>query len=359
MSASIFLRTHIRRLLSEDYGGGDVGGWYGDMGGWGGYGLGGMSGTPGSSASLYNIFIDPFVDVAKTAAAAVENVSNKSQTVLKILLEGIPKLLIPFVNGKYDEIFKEEEERNKKIRVKYAKVFAANDAAFKGDAQAIAFLFDPGKYLAYKMVKNMPAAAVKMVSMLAGGNKGVLGKIKGLGSQLGVKIDAPDPNQKVRRTPQDTRKVIDALYNVFGESVLREDSEDTGKSELLNQLVKMFSSPEFINAVNDSPVAKEMRQDAKNSVGKTLNELNKLAGELLGFSSLQDLKTLTGKDFTSKLQNLPEQEREGVEKLIISQLKTGIKEMLVKRTNGIVEAIPAEHPLKHAYSRLLDRVKSA
>lgn len=321
VSEILLLKEAIRTLLREDFGG-DYGGGFGD---YGGYGMGSMGNYGiGGDQNLGKVFLDPFLDVGKTAAAAIEDVSSKSQALVKVILTGIVNNFLPFLEFTYDEIFDEEKTRAEAIKQKYAEVFKRNDEAFAGDFQGVAFMLAPAEYLAYNVVKRMPKVALNILDVLSGGNP----TITNITSRL--------------------RK------GLSNESLIRETSEG-----IENKLTKVLNNPKIIEIINNGSMAQQMKSDAKDLMNNSLNKIMDTSQKFSRISSLKDVNALMKKNILPKeYNNLQMPEKKALEKAALAQISKGTKSFFANKLQTQLKGIPQNNPLFSVFGKVIQKIKS-
>lgn len=117
---------------------------------------------------LTGAFVDPFVDIFKTAMYGIKDVGARLKSSVKVLVQGLPTLFVPFMEIDYKKIKEEEKAELDKLKAKYQDVLDRNDAAFIGtDLQPLSFLLDPSKYLGFKLAqKATPVAGLAVLRTL-------------------------------------------------------------------------------------------------------------------------------------------------------------------------------------------------
>ena len=323
------MREYVRVVLSEEGDGGGGFGGYGDYvggmgigGGGGAYGMGGIV----DNEDLYKTFIKPFTDVVSVAAGKTKEMSQRTVTLLRTVIEAAFQTVVPFFKDRYAEIFKEEKQHLDRIKSEYSKVYQSTWDAFKDhDVLCAAFMYRPDLFLTAVLARSAPAAASKLLSVLSGG-------------MLDVAL------QKLRSPAH--------------ESVINEDNEQ------VSPLEKLISNKKVREVLANSDIVKQMTKEGQAMVRKTLNDVYKQVSSVLTAKSLQDMQQKFGKKIPGleKLSQVPEQERQKAEQALLKSIKEGLKAFYVKGLEDHVrEAVqagtPKNHPFVRDYAMTISKIK--
>ena len=371
MKSDRLLREYIRRVLAEDEGGG--GGDYGYGGlalsdaGMGPYGM-----HYGSGGDMYNIFIKPFTDVVNTAAGKTMELSQKAQTLTRVAFETVMTTLIPTLTDNYSDIFKNEKQQIDKIRQEYGEIYQSNwDALTDNDVVAAAFMYSPAAVLTAKFAQAAPQVAMKLTSILTGGSiDSWLGSVKD-------KFNISDKPSKKSKSSSKHDRVGSGNANYMydssshssqggdstHESVLREDDEK--KKKEAPSIGEILTNKKVLDKIANSKMTKKLEQVGQALVKETLGTIYKQAFGILSAKSLQDLQSKTGVKLKGmeKLQQVPEQERKGVEQTLLTNAKKSMKEFYCKNLEGQVQeaikaGIPESHPYVEVYRGVISKIKA-
>lgn len=351
MRNSRILREYVQSvLLAED----DAGGGY-DMSGLGDSPYGISWGGP----SMTQTFLQPFADVFSTAKAAASNISARTRTLAKITFESLATSVLPFLIADYNDIFKEEKLQLDKIQQKYADVFARTNNAFKNDdIKLVAFMLNPALTIAAAAATATPMLAIGLYDVLAGTDpylKNYLVKAKKFAEK---KISAVT-NKKYSKGSSGYGGYDTGMY---GEAKLHE-ADDKGKEEL----IAMLTDPKFLIALNNSPTAKAIKQEATQIINATVKKLMDRFKQVQAARTVDDLVRLFPKIDRSKVaefQKLPQQEKTGVEQQIATQVKAAAKKLyseVIKAQLASAKAanLPNNHPLVAGYTKVLSMLQSS
>lgn len=337
MTRRQLLREYIRRVLSEDEGGGDV---YGDLmssDAAGGYGM-----HFGNGNDLYNVFVKPFADVVGVAGGKAKELSQKGQTVLRVAFEAIVTTLVPVLKDSYQDIFANEKEKIDQIKSEYSDVYNATwDAFTNNDILVGAFMFRPDLFITAALARKAPQATAKLLSILSGGTlDNVLAKFK--------------------VSPGGVEKKQHDSHPMPVESVVREDD---GEQSQETAIEKLASNKKVHAALANSPKVQQMSRVGEQLVHGTLNNVYKHASSVLGAKNLADLQNKTGKKLPGldKLAQVPEQERGPAEQQLLATTKKTMKLFYTKNLTAQVEAavkagVPKDHPFVKAYQTAISKI---
>lgn len=340
------LKEYVRIVLSEEGDGGGGWGGYGDYvggmgGGGGGYGMGGIV----DNDDLYKTFIKPFTDVVGVAAGKTKEMSQRTVTLLKTVIEAIYQTIVPIYEDRYAKIFQEEKQHLDRIKSEYSKVYQATWDAFKDhDVLCAAFMYRPDLFLTTVLARSAPTAAAKLLSVLSGGMlDNALAGITGSG-------------RKKKKSPKEF------FADFFTqESVLRED----GDNAQVSPLEKLISNKKVRQVLANSDVVKQMTKEGQAMVRKTLNDVYKQAFSALTAKSLEDMQKKLGQKIPGleKLSQVPEQERQKAEQTLLKSVKEGLKAFYVKGLETHVrEAVqagtPQNHPFVRDYATTIAKIKA-
>lgn len=301
----------------------------------------------GSGEDLYKIFVKPFTDVVATAAGGTKELSQRGQTLLKTAFEAVATSLLPFMKDNYSDIFADEAQQIKKIRQQYAKVYNDTWEAFNNhDLLVAAFMYRPDLFLTTTMAKQAPRAAGKLLSVLSGG------RLDKALQKFNILKGAP---AKIKWS-----KAIEGP-GVPLEGVIREAGDDDQEQPI----VKLVNDERVKKVLANSEIVKKMTQVGKALVQGTLKKVYDEASAVLSAKNLVDLQKKVGKKLPGmdKLQQVPEQERQGAEQALLANAKKALKEFYVKNLQGQVEeaikaGVPQQHPYVHDYQSVLQKIKA-
>jgi hypothetical protein len=352
LAEKVLLKEYIQEVLNED-----DGGVYMDLA------MADATQSPwgvsfGSNEQLYNIFVRPFVDVVQTAAGKTKELSQKGQTLVRVAFETIATTLIPVLTDSYNEIFAKDKERIDKIRQEYGEVYQSNWDAFKDeDFQFLAFCYDPARYIATKVAKKAPGAALSMVSVLTGGSMDeYIDKLK----QKFAHEEGPH-----REEPEGGKNLGKAMggyggggYDVgYGmESVIREDGEPQQEKP---SLAKVLGNPKMIAQIDQGQIAQKMRKDAQGMVRQSLAQVYKQAKAVLGAKSLQDLQQKLGKKLkgVEKLNNVDPKARQAAEQQLLAGVKKSMRTFYVKSLQKQAKNFEGT-PVAKDYEQIISKVNA-
>lgn len=287
---------------------------------------------------LYNTFIQPFVDVGTTTAYGIERLSAQVQTVVMGFILGLPTLFVPFLEYDYETFREEEWERVEEIKKKYEKVFKANlDALQSNDAFGVAFLLAPTKVLAAQLAVKAPYTAIKALDVLTGAIAPPLARLgQALGEPASIGFHDPGGHSLGGWS-------AGAGGGDYGGDGMYEDKKPNPK-EMTSKLQALLKDKKIQGQIQNSPVAKQMRQDGVNLIvnhvkrfmaAKDYNQMRQMAKGDVGFSQIgQQLSQL------NQSGQVPAQDNPTVTAAMIPKLKKTYKEFWVKQLQTLVRHFP-------------------
>lgn len=291
---------------------------------------------------LYGTFIQPFVDVGTTAAYGIERLSAQVQTVVMGFLLGLPTLFVPFLEYDYETFREEEWERVEQIKKKYEKVFKANlDALQSNDAFGVAFLLAPTKVLAAQLAVKAPYAAIKALDVLTGAAAPPLAR---LGKALSepASIGFHDPGGHAKGGWAGGYGGGGGDYGDGGFYEARTNKPDP--KEVSANLQGLLKDKKIQAQIQNSPVAKNMRQDGVNIIvnhikrfmgAKDYNQMRQMAKGDVGFSAIgEKLKEL------NQSGQVPPQNNPVVTAAMVPELKKAYKDFWIKQLQNLVRQFP-------------------
>jgi len=289
---------------------------------------------------LYNTFIQPFVDVGTTAAYGVEKLSAQVQTVVMGFLFGLPTLFVPFLEYDYESFREEEYQRVEEIKKKYEKVFKANLSALQSnDAFGVAFLLAPQKVLAAQLAIKAPYLAIKALDVLTGAAAPPLAR---LGHSLSepASIGFHDPGKHSSGGWAGGMGGGGYDMSDYGGDGLYENKN----KEVSNKVLSALKNKGLQNKIQNSPVAKQMRQDGVAIIvnhirrfmsAKDYNQMRKMASGDQGFSAIgQKLREL------NQTGQIPQKDNAVVTAAMVPKLKQAYKEFWIKQLQTLIRHFP-------------------
>lgn len=326
-------RNYVRTLITEDDGGGDAGGiggsgfGYGDM--YGG-GMGGMY-IMGSNQGLYDTFVKPFLEVIQTTSGVTKEFMRRVGTAVNVAFEVVVTTMIPFVRDSYAEIFDDEERDIEALRMKYKEIYASNEEMFyNADMHVLAFSINPVRYATAIFLRKSPKAASKALEILTGDNSNVKYWFKRArmlydftGSdrewqkrewEFNLQRRRFDDNASRAATRRQKGETVEPRP-VITEDVSKGKSDQSWKKEAYKKLVsEMASDPEFISAVENSPKARAMHEDAVKVIKKFHAAVKQEADSVNHINDMNSLKSFVKATKSSKAINALEQFEAAIKK---------------------------------------------
>jgi hypothetical protein len=263
------------------------------------------------------------------------------KTAVRISLEAVGSILIPFASAEYDEIFKESEKNIEAIK---------NDPVFReaydetakilgnSDVASLAFFANPSLVITNAFLQKAPELAVDAIDVVTGGTMtDKLKKIK----------DAASSVAKVGAVAAIGSNIQTSSYGRGNNFLFEDESPSGGKGKVKGKgqaatkqspkkLASVLSSPEMIKAINDNPRVKKMRAEAKRIVDEETTGIIEKTQQLLSLKSVQQIEKLTGKKIQTgkELQQLGKKAKIPDQKLSQEQfasMKKMIKDYAIKK----------------------------
>lgn len=343
MTSKKLLKRYIREVLKEE---GDHAGFTaGDIM------AAGMAMNPygmhyGSSEDLYKIFIKPFTDIFHTAAGKTKEISVRTQTLAKTVIESIASVFIPRFENKYKKIFEKEKKQLDKVKSQYSDIYKANWDAFRdNDALCAAFMYSPAMLLTATFVRKSPRAAGQLISVLSGGTldpwlERISNKMGGFdwwGKDERPKTGLDVPNKAFKHGDNWHNTGAGYGYGGYGESRIYEKSDKKGDHKI--DIVSLLSSDKVKQKLQQSDVVQSLERQGKAIIRATLEQVFKQAQAALSAKTLQDIQTKTGVNIPelANMSQLKPEEKQKAEQAILASARKGIKELFVKNLTGQVK----------------------
>lgn len=335
------LRSLIKQIIKEDYDGFDSGGMIGP------YGV-----HFANSDQLYNAFVKPFVDVVDVAGGKTKELSQKTNSLLKIAFESIATTLLPFLQDSYKEIFANEKEALDSIKSEYNDVYNATWDAFKdNDIVTMAFMYNPGSVLTSTIAKKLPGVTGKLLSVLSGGSlDGFLDKVK-------EKFGRTGKQQQSRSAGGNSDSWYDENKRSSG-PMLTEDQEKHSVQDVI-------TNKKVVEKALSSTIAQRMQKDAQTAVRKTLTTVYKQAQAIASANNLQDLQNKLGKKVPGgeKLNQIPEQEKQSAETELLATVKKSMKQFYVQSLEAQLKqatdnGITNDNKFVKDYNNIISKIKA-
>ena len=287
----------------------------------------------------------------------------------KVAFETIATTVIPILRDDYKEIFANEKKAMEKIRSEYNEVYKSNwDALLNDDVQVVAFFYQPAAFFTYHLARKAPNVLLNLASILTGGEidgwvDKVRTKVKGGGEKkdrYGRK-EIINPFGKYKKGDKTHLPSGGPGFGVdyYGEGVLHEDDgqgPDVGK---------LLSSEKLKSRIAQAPMVQKMQQQTRAVVRGTLEQVFKQAQGVMAANSLQDLQNKTGSKLKGleKLQQVPQQERQGAEQAILTATKKSMKEFYIQNLQGQVKkavsaGVPENSEYVQDYVRVISKIKA-
>lgn len=297
----------------------------------------------GGENQLYKAFIQPFVDVGKTAAYGLETLSAQVQTVVKGFFLGLFPLFVPFIEYDFKTFQQQEKEKLGAVRKKYEKVLESNlEAIQSNDAFGLAFLLAPGVTLAGQLATKTPAAALRILELLVGGSPLLAGVRNSLNTVSGMGFHDPGGGN-TNYGPGGGDYDFHGGGDDMGYGGIYEEAEPTNP-DATREIQKLLKNKEFIKQVEESDIAKQMHRDAvkilldhikKFTSLNDYNKMRRLAKGDVGFAAIgQKLKEL------NQTGQVPPENNPTITAALIPELKKNYKAFWIKQFQQLINHYP-------------------
>jgi hypothetical protein len=381
MDKKELISEYVKLVLSEDDGGGDWGGGYGGIE-FSDAAIGPFGAHFGSGGQLYNIFMEPFVNVFKTASGKTKELSKKVQTLGKVAFQTVKTTLLPMLKSDYEKIFVDEKKEIDKIREDYKDVYQSNwDVFADHDVLMLAFAYSPVMFLTSGFVRRSPRNAARMIGVLAGGALDpFLGRVAMRYGWNNV------PNANVGGSFGGRHGRGYGGYGGYGdygggyggshggsydsggdyggayESVIREKDEKKKKAKVSPE--KLLTSKKVIDTLKNSERVQKMQRDAQTIVRGALKKVYDQAKAVLSAGTLAEMQKNTGAKFKGlqQVQQMPANERQKFEQALLKGTKDSMKEFLCTNLEGQVKqaldsGVPETSPFVTDYRSVVQKIK--
>lgn len=324
----------MRLVVEQDEAGGDYGG-------------GGGYHDPGSANLARAFGLTGLMDIGKTLSYGVQKLSSKAQHLIGVTASGLAGALIPFAEGKYEEIDAAEKRRSDKLKSKYKDVFDRVDKAFyEDDFRVASFLFSPVNYLSAMAGIKAPGATLDILDTITARNDYVSAFTDSVRGKFGLKSSYA-PKKK-------DGSLEDRLAAMFGEGLEEKLADmllESFEKDLIieagltpkNMMKMVFGQDKIKRVLANSRYIKSMQKDAqdmiKNYVNDIVNETKKMVQSL----SLDALvKMAKGKIDMEALNALEGNEKAQAEQALTEHAKGVLKEVAKKRLSKGAKELPNE-----------------
>lgn len=356
------LRAEIRKALLES----DIGlpGYGADIGPLTGPGYGFFN----YGGSLKNIFVDPFVDVFKTAKGVATELTTRAKAAAQIAIETILSSFIPLYETNYQAIFKQMGKSLEQVKKKYEKVYQANDEAFRDkDARFLAFLYDPSAWITAKAAESAPGAVANVLEIFTDSQSGA-------GSHLAeavrylreLQMELQGTSRYNRSVPQRLRRQAASNKHMLPwESKERSsgpilEAGEEGQMSTAQKVEQILSNPELKKEIDSSAMAQSMKIDGQKLLNGLFANVAKDINAVKSVQSFDDIQRMShGKVQIPDMANVDPQEKEQAEQVAVSSVKQGLSEFYRRSLQGAINQAQSEGVgANNAYIRTLQNLLS-
>ena len=290
------------------------------------------------------LFIEPFVDIGKTAIAGIKKTGAAAFSNIKSLAGQTAIALLPFISTKEMDRFKKSENDKLKNHIanvdqEYADVLNRTAEALQSqNFSTIRFLANPSEFIAFSLAQKAPGLALDLLSILTGGMQAI----------TDLKSQYEASQNKSYQGSSDNQQYY-AGQNVGGFEGGYYEGANSNKSRLLensaqniSQLIKQLSqNPQIQQKINSNPIFSELRKS-------TIDSVLERARTVAGFKTYEQFKTFVGPDFANFEKNvnssLPKDATgENIKKLQQEQVVT-FKKAYHKIFNNYLNGLQKQNP---------------
>jgi hypothetical protein len=286
-------------------------------------------------------------DVLKTTAGSIANVSNKIRTLLTTVIKGIPTLVIPFVELRYDKIYRDEQARQQAIERMYPEIFAIARKSFPDDAKLFAFMLNPVMAVSTIVSKLGADLSLDLIDALSGNAPDIITRTRPLRRRAGI-------NDSVIAHESLSLRIALLERPFFNKS--QHDDNQTN----LRDVEGLFDDQDFIETLEASKPVHDIIQAARDLKNETLNNIIDIGEEVSTAEEIDDLKKL-GLKFNVNVDQL---KTDGsASSILVQTAKNAIIDVLIKRTEVQIDEfknldIPESSDLYKVYTKSIERLKS-
>ena len=308
--------------------------------------------------------------VVQTALGSIANVSNKFHTMLSTIIRGLPSLVIPFVQTRYDKIFKRAEQRQREIERMYPEIFTVARKGFPKDAELFAFMVNPVLMTAVRAGKMGSNVALDLVDALSGHSPDVITRTRPLRRRVGqtrfesvdlrsslLELDLPDLGTTDWASQVPEKQGQDAPENASPQNAPPRVPKK--RPAPTKQVKRLLNDGSFKSLLDAKDPVQEIKMTAHGIYTDALKNVIDEAQSIARAESLEDLEKLGLKPTPQvrKAEDTPEVLGEVLAAmkaysidLIVERLSTQVKEFEKLR-------IPRETKIYDAFEKVIMQVK--
>ncbi len=282
------------------------------MGGMGGQNYGATQGN-----ELFNIFLQPFLDIFLTGLWGLEKLTQWSKSFLSMLIKGAISTVTPFIRTDYTEVWQKHHKRMEGVDQKYQEVLKRNEEAMKmTDVWGMFFLMDPTAFIGLNVLSKGTTGIKNIFDLFFGGMPtAAWSKLSGTSQAIVDKIhQLSDPTAFIRTrhsySPFDMKEAVEnpAIKASPAKELTEKELNDPKFKEEIGKLLS--ASPQFKEMQNQ--VINNMLLPLHNIVqSKTLVQLNQ---------NMNNRLAATIKEFEDDKKSTPA-EKEVIESGILTKIK--------------------------------------
>lgn len=311
-------------------------------------------------------FLSPFSDVLKTAAWGVEKLGNKAREAVTSTFKEIPAVLVPGLELTWKQMNNNEKELMAGIDAKYQDVLTKNTNALRNsDLPLFMFALDPASTIAHKLSPKLPAAALSLaeplVSAVSPKAGATVGRWKNWATKAAQNVSLGGGRAaKVSGGDWDPA-MSGGEWGGLGEQAQPQVQQQNQQNQQHPKqpapppdVSKIIKNKQVLTALENSPLTKQMRQNALNSVLKRVQNVMKA-------DSFDQLSQLVGNEMVSKLRNLvakqkgkvTDEELKKLEQAAVTQAQQVMRNFYIKQLQDYANQLPnAKNDILNVISKL-------
>lgn len=300
--------------------------------------------------SLLGGFLSPFTDVMRSAAWGVESLGAKTTNAIKSTFDELRGLMIPGVEYDWEKFKNDEKALMGNIDAKYQDIIQKNIEALKNsDLPLFMFALDPTSTISYKIAPKAPSAALALAEPIVGAVSpkagAAVGRWKNWWTKAAKNFSLGSGKAATVSGDGSYDMSADVALGSIGEGKIVEQQtpqqpQPTTQKQPPN-LNQLFQNPDFVKAMNSSPITKQMRQGALDALVKRIEAVMKA-------DSLQTMQKIVGPELASKIQTtidkqdktISKEEQAKLDQASMKEIQNVFKAVYLKQLNDLSQKLP-------------------
>jgi hypothetical protein len=294
--------------------------------------------------SLLGGFLSPFTDVMRSAAWGIESLGAKTTNAIKSTFDELRGVMIPGVEYDWEKFKNDEKAMMGGIDAKYQDIIRKNmDALKNSDLPLFMFALDPTATISYKIAPKAPGAALALAEPIVGAVSpkagAAVGRWKNWMNKTAQNFSLGGGKAATVSGDGSYDMSADVALGSLGEATVNEQQAPQPQGQpQQNQtqqkpqqpkpdLKQLLQNPDFIKAMNTSPVTKKMRQNALNLLAQRIQAV-------LNADSLQQMQKVVGPELANKIQGIIDKQ----DKTISKEEQAKLDQVSMKEVQNIYKA---------------------